>query len=132
MLNKSVIVKKSIRHIIVIDKKLVVILLFICLSTNMFKFLRYIFLFLCTIWIKKLERLKKHNRVPIIPSAIEAIKIILLGASPTFNTIVYAAISAATDSKNINIEAIGFLSFMSSFFFAAFSMSISLYLEIII
>ena len=43
----------------------------------------------------------------MIPNIIEAIKRILSGANPTFNTIVYAAISDPTDSKNINIPLIG-------------------------
>ena len=41
------IVKNSSKHIILIENTVVLILLFVCLKTNMFKFFKYMFLFIC-------------------------------------------------------------------------------------
>ncbi|MNM79973.1 hypothetical protein D3C81_919210 [compost metagenome] len=69
--------------------------------------------------------------MPISPKIIERIKRKSSGDNPAFTTRIYADISDARDKTNIIIEITGLLIFISSFFFDAFSMSISLYLEIV-
>jgi len=63
---------------------------------------------------------------------METINKIFSVFNPTFNISLYATTNVAIDRRNINIESKGLVSFIFSFFFDALSISINLYLEIVL
>ena len=65
------IVINNIRHITDIEIKFVFTLLFICFTINIFKPLKYIFLFFLTIYKINPDKEKKNKNVPTTPSNID-------------------------------------------------------------
>ena len=81
------IVINNIRHITDIEIKFVFILLFICFTINIFKPLKYIFLFFLTIYKINPDKEKKNKNVPTTPSNMEVVNLIsCIPSNPTSKT----------------------------------------------
>ena len=81
------IVINNIRHITDIEIKFVFTLLFICFTINIFKPLKYIFLFFLTIYKINPDKEKKNKNVPNTPSNMEVVNLIsCIPINPTSKT----------------------------------------------
>lgn len=95
--------------------------------TNMFKFLKYIFLFFLATNNTNPDKLKKNKKVPKIPKTIDILNLISSITSPTSKTSLYATPKDIIDNKNITKYIAGFLILIVSTFLFAFNKSIILY-----